>query len=926
VRSKLLVAFVLFLWSALLGSIGVLTHGFDGLSGHPHTAAAESEPTVIATIDVQPGPHSAGVNPTTGRIYVAKYWGPWVPGSVSVIDGATNAVVGDVGVGLGSHWVAVNPTTNRIYVSNNSSHTVSVIDGLTNTVVATVPAGAYPVGVAANPLSNLVYVANYYDDTVTVIDGATNAVVATVPVGGEPYGVGVNPTTNRIYVANYSSLSRSVSVIDGATNAVVATVPVPDSPGDLAVNPSTNRIYVANHWGSDVWVIDGSTNAVMATVAVGDRPGAMAVNATTNRIYVANPDYVADPDSDTLSIIDGATNAVVAIVPVGSGASGVGVNPSTNRIYVSNYDDDTVTVIDDAAGFCRPYADEDELRDETGLDCRSTFVLDPNIGNYVSRDFLLTYAGLYEAQGWSKNFLWYAPEVTLQVPGDDRRNWSYCVRNSPRDGAACRVENIRAAFSISDLFGGQPVTLHMFAYDDPNDTEGPAFISRVCGNYSEHRTVPIPSISGHKWEDLNGDGEWQKPEEPPVEDCAIRMTAPDGTEVEQATDTDGYYEFELLDLPPGTYTVEELCSDAPVPPITVHVPEGAGDTEFADKDFGNLPTPTPTFTPTPTPTDTPTPTPTPTDTSTPTPTDTITPTPTQTNTPTPTPTVTPATPTPTVTVTPSGTPAAVEMDKDVDPSTPGVDSLANLWLCVGATCTHNGEGELVIEEWVFNADDPDGLGAYEFQLKFDHKIFDIVIEDAGFLESTGRTVDCTMTIITENDIRFGCLSSGPMPGPTGDGVLALIHVTPEADLRYRLTPGQENGLVRTLLDENCELTDVYGDPLADGQGNLLPGILPGGLVAACTDASITVRILEADLNLGCEVDIIDDQMIAFRYGAVFGNEQYDPWYDLEPALKDYDIDIKDLQKVFGRDGSTCGGTSGAGTIPPQPPVGPPPGP
>jgi hypothetical protein len=259
------------------------------------------------------------------------------------------------------------------------------------------------------------------------------------------------------------------------------------------------------------------------------------------------------------------------------------------------------------------------------------------------------------------------------------------------------------------------------------------------------------------------------------------------------------------------------------------------------------------------------------------------------------------------------------MQKDVDPSTPGVDSLANLWLCEGGTCTLNGEGELVIEEWVFNANDPDGLGAYEFQLKFDHKIFDIVIEDAGFLGSTGRTVDCTMTIITENDIRFGCLSSGSMPGPTGSGVLALIHVTPEADLKYRLTPGQENGLVRTLLDENCELTDVYGDPLADSSGNLLPGILSGGLVAACTDASITVRILEADLNLGCEVDIIDDQMIAFRYGAVFGNEQYDPWYDLEPALKDFDIDIKDLQKVFGRSGSTC-----QDSIPDQPPSPPPP--
>jgi hypothetical protein len=271
------------------------------------------------------------------------------------------------------------------------------------------------------------------------------------------------------------------------------------------------------------------------------------------------------------------------------------------------------------------------------------------------------------------------------------------------------------------------------------------------------------------------------------------------------------------------------------------------------------------------------------------------------------------------------------MVKDVDPSTPGVDSLANLWLCEGGTCTLNGEGELVILERVLGvANDPDGVGAYEFQLKFDHKVFDIQIEDAGWLGSTGRSVECDMTIITENDIRFGCVSYDPTPGdgsippgPTTDGVAAIVKVKPEPDLRYRLTPGQENGVVRTLLDENCELADIYGDPLemdgwadddVDNDGDtvvdefgegLAPGVLPGGLIAVCADVTITARILEGDLNLNCEVDVVDDQMIAYRYGASFANLLYDPWYDLEPALKDSDVDIKDLQKVFGRNGSTC---------------------
>jgi hypothetical protein len=66
------------------------------------------------------------------------------------------------------------------------------------------------------------------------------------------------------------------------------------------------------------------------------------------------------------------------------------------------------------------------------------------------------------------------------------------------------------------------------------------------------------------------------------------------------------------------------------------------------------------------------------------------------------------------------------------------------------------------------------------------------------------------------------------------------------------------------------------------------------------------------------VDVQDQQMISFRYGSFFGSLLYDKWYDLEPNLHDLDIDIKDLQKVFGRDGATCQEPN-----PQQPPLPPP---
>jgi hypothetical protein len=326
--------------------------------------------------------------------------------------------------------------------------------------------------------------------------------------------------------------------------------------------------------------------------------------------------------------------------------------------------------------------------------------------------------------------------------------------------------------------------------------------------------------------------------------------------------------------------------------------------------------------------------------------------------PTATPTATPTqTLTPSATPTPSPTSTAVVlgMHKSTDLDDPyNIVDAANLWICVDPnpagpgpdtpTCEYydepngeianNGNGHLVVFERLFNALNPGGVGAFEFQLKFDHKIFDIEIfhgvdlngdgdctdngedqaqddVDACYLYQTGRIGNapggpgnCDFSIVTENYILFGCVSKDPdgqnpiTTGPYGpEDVIATIHVSPEPDLKFRLTPGQKNGVLRTILDENCEVAGVFGDPFE--------GSINGGLTPGCEDLHVTLRILEGDLDLDCVVDVTDDQMVAFRYGSAFGNLLYDPWFDLEPSLKDFDVDIKDLQKVFGRNGSTC---------------------
>lgn len=62
------------------------------------------------------------------------------------------------------------------------------------------------------------------------------------------------------------------------------------------------------------------------------------------------------------------------------------------------------------------------------------------------------------------------------------------------------------------------------------------------------------------------------------------------------------------------------------------------------------------------------------------------------------------------------------------------------------------------------------------------------------------------------------------------------------------------------------------------------------------------------MNGDCTVGVLDQQQLAFRWGASAGSLLFERRMDLEPSgaiSGDGDIDIKDVQFVFGRHLRTC---------------------
>jgi hypothetical protein len=213
-----------------------------------------------------------------------------------------------------------------------------------------------------------------------------------------------------------------------------------------------------------------------------------------------------------------------------------------------------------------------------------------------------------------------------------------------------------------------------------------------------------------------------------------------------------------------------------------------------------------------------------------------------------------------------------------------------------------GGGTLTISEEVFDVPSDTGLGAFSIGFFYPKNLVQVTVEEGPFLASTGRITSC-FTDQGESFMQFHCLSTGSRPGPTGSGILAYIDVRPRAGVIR--SPSVGNGALAILDDQAwaTDLVDVLGDPIE---------------VSRVGDAAVVIQALEGDLNLDCVVNVLDEQAISFRYYAHEGSLYYDPWYDLEPMLGDMDIDIKDLQFVFGRYGWRCEGPGPTPTPTPSP--------
>ena len=228
--------------------------------------------------------------------------------------------------------------------------------------------------------------------------------------------------------------------------------------------------------------------------------------------------------------------------------------------------------------------------------------------------------------------------------------------------------------------------------------------------------------------------------------------------------------------------------------------------------------------------------------------------------------------TPTVTPTPSPTTATQTTTPSPSPTATATPTGTGTGLQIGQTAQINASlgVEFCLPVRIVNSTN---LGGFEFTLRYLPATLQFVSVEVGdFLGSTGRTVIPVgpITDTQAGSVRLGAASTGAALGPNGNGVLAT----------FCFVPTQVGNTALGL--EEAQVTDTAAVPIP------------------LTLAGVTVAVAQCavgDLDCDGDVDIVDVQAVAARWGSRQGDALYGVSYDLDG---DGDIDILDVQAVATR--------------------------
>ncbi len=169
--------------------------------------------------------------------------------------------------------------TVRIIQTNSAGDDVSIIDPATNKVVGTINGIEVNHGAAAAPDGSHYYISNEGRSTLDVVDTKTLKITRSIPLSGHPNNIGISKDGRRVYVS-IAVAPGAVDVVDTASLEKVKSIPVKGAVHNTYVTPDGKYVVAGSIQGKTITVIDQKTEepAWVLEMDLGIRPMAFLTN------------------------------------------------------------------------------------------------------------------------------------------------------------------------------------------------------------------------------------------------------------------------------------------------------------------------------------------------------------------------------------------------------------------------------------------------------------------------------------------------------------------------------------------------------------------------------------------------------------------------------------------------------------------------
>jgi YVTN family beta-propeller protein len=279
-------------------------------------------------------------------------------GNVTVIDGATDSIVGTFPVGKRPRGIHPTPDGRRIFVTLSGSPRMApgldenrapadkradglgVIDPSTRKLIDRWHVGSDPEQFAISKDGKFAFIANEDDASASIIDLDSGQPRGKIKVSEEPEGVGVNPVNREVYVT--CEEKGEVFAIDPDQQRVIATIETGGRPRSVAFSSDGSRAYVACENGGYVAVVDAREHKLLSKIQLptGSLPMGTVVSADGKEVYVSTG------RGNAIAIVDTQKNELVTTVPVGNRVWGIALDPGGTKLYTANGASNDVSVVD----------------------------------------------------------------------------------------------------------------------------------------------------------------------------------------------------------------------------------------------------------------------------------------------------------------------------------------------------------------------------------------------------------------------------------------------------------------------------------------------------------------------------------------------------------------------------------------------------